>query len=551
VKDGANPDPDQTTRRTGAHERRRLKTPIASDPDTIEAERLRVLRSFDILDTDPDQAFDDVMLLAARICDAPVGMVSLAVGDRQWFKAQAGVDVSDIGQASAFCQFAMLRPGVTQVCDAALDPLFADHPLVTGRTGFHFYAGAPLIDDQGLALGALCVFGTRPRPQGLNETQLMTLDVLARQVMALMERRRALYERRRSDEAATAAVEAALLVTEKLAESDARFQAIADSMPQMVWSSRPDGHHDYYNARWYAFTGAAEGSTMGDAWGDMIHPGDQQQARAAWRASLETGEPYEMEYRLLHHTGDYVWTLSRAMPIRNAAGVVTRWFGTGTDIAEMKRLELSKALLSQELSHRIKNIFAVISALLALSARQYPEARAFATAARSRIAALARAHEFVRPQTESARPSRDGTTLHAFLRDLFLPYDDEAAHPRVVVSGDDADFDDQAATPVALLFHELATNAAKYGALSVPGGRVSLTTLQQGERYVMTWQEWGGPTLNGTPDGTGFGASLLALSVEGQLGGVLERVWATEGLKVAADIPLSALTPRRAAIQSI
>jgi PAS domain S-box-containing protein len=533
----------------GAHGRRRLKNPTASDPDVIEAERLRVLRSFDILDTDPDQAFDDVMLLAARICDAPIGMVSLAVGDRQWFKAQAGVDVSDIGQASAFCQYAMLQPGVTQVCDAALDPRFADHPLVTGRTGFQFYAGAPLIDDQRLALGVLCVFGTRPRPEGLNETQLMTMDVLARQVMALMERRRALYERRRSDEAATAAVEAALLVTDKLAESDARFQAIADSMPQMVWSSRPDGHHDYYNARWYAFTGAAEGSTLGDAWGDMIHPEDQQPARAAWRTSLDTGEPYEMEYRLLHHTGDYVWTLSRAMPIRNAAGVVTRWFGTGTDIAEMKRLELAKALLSQELSHRIKNIFAVISALLALSARQYPEARAFATAARNRIAALARAHEFVRPQTESTRPSLDGTTLHAFLRDLLLPYDDEAAHPRVVVSGDDADFDDQAATPVALFFHELATNAAKYGALSVPGGRVTLTTLQQGERFVMTWQERGGPPLNGTPEGTGFGASLLALSVEGQLGGALERVWAPEGLKVAADIPVTALTPRRAARQ--
>ncbi len=534
----------------GAHERCRLKSSIASDPDAIEVERLRVLRSFDILDTDPDQAFDDVMLLAARICDASVGMVSLAVGDRQWFKAQAGVDVSDIGQASAFCQFAMLEPGVTQVRDTTLDPRFANHPLVTGPTGFHFYAGAPLIDDQGLALGVLCVFGTGPRAEGLNETQLMTMDVLARQVMALMERRRALYERRRSDEAATAAVEAALLVTEKLAESDARFQAIADSMPQMVWSSRPDGHHDYYNARWYAFTGAAEGSTLGDAWGDMIHPEDRQPARAAWRTSLDTGEPYEMEYRLLHHTGDYVWTLSRAMPIRNAAGLVTRWFGTGTDIAEMKRLELAKALLSQELSHRIKNIFAVISALLALSARQYPEAGAFATAARNRIAALARAHEFVRPQTESTRPSRDGTTLHAFLRDLFLPYDDEAAHPRVVVSGDDADFDDQAATPVALLFHELATNAAKYGALSVPGGRVTLTTLQQGERYAMTWQERGGPPLKGTPDGTGFGASLLALSVEGQLGGTLERVWAPVGLKVSADIPITALTPRRAATQS-
>ncbi|TPW06379.1 MAG: signal transduction histidine kinase [bacterium] len=524
-----------------------MTNPAASDPDAIEAERLRVLRSFDILDTDPEQAFDDVMLLAARICDAPIGMVSLAVGDRQWFKAREGVDVPEIGPASSFSRYAMRQPGVTLVRDASLDPLFADHPLVTGQSGFRFYAGAPLIDDQGLALGALCVIDTRARPEGLDETQLMTLDVLARQVMALLERRRALRERRRSDEAATAAVEAARLVTEKLAESDARFQAIADSMPQMVWSSRPDGHHDYYNARWYAFTGAAEGTTLGDAWGEMIHPEDQERARAAWRASLSTGEPYEVEYRLLHHTGSYAWTLSRAMPIRNSAGAVTRWFGTGTDIAEMKRLEEAKALLSQELSHRIKNIFAVISALLALSARQYPEAKAFARAARTRISALARAHEFVRPHTESTRPSLDGTTLHAFLRDLFLPYDDEAGDPRVVVSGDDADFDDQAATPVALLFHELATNAAKYGALSVPEGRVMLTTRRQGDRYVMRWRERGGPALGGTPDASGFGSSLLALSVEGQLGGTLEQAWAREGLEVVADIPATALAPRRAA----
>jgi two-component sensor histidine kinase len=235
------------------------------------------------------------------------------------------------------------------------------------------------------------------------------------------------------------------------------------------------------------------------------------------------------------------------MPIRNAAGAVTRWFGTGTDIAEMKRLEQAKALLSQELSHRIKNIFAVISALLALSARQYPEAKAFARAARTRISALARAHEFVRPHTESSRPSLDGTTLHAFLCDLFLPYDDDAGVPRVLVSGDDADFDDQAATPVALLFHELATNAAKYGALSAPEGRVMLSTRRQGDRYVMRWRERGGPAVRGIPDAAGFGSSLLALSVEGQLGGALEQTWAREGLEVVADIPATALAPRRAA----
>lgn len=530
-----------------AHGCFRLTPHAAHDPEAIEAERLRVLRSFDILDTDPEQAFDDVMLLAARICEAPVGMVSLAVGDRQWFKARNGDDVPDNGPAGAFCRHAMGQPGVTEVRDASLDPVLADLPGNSSRAPFRFYAGAPLIDDQGLALGALCIIDTRPRPHGLDETQRMTMEVLARQVMALLERRRALRERRRSDEAATAAVEAARRVTAELAESDARFQAIADSMPQMVWSSRPDGHHDYYNARWYAFTGVAEGSALGDAWGEMIHPEDQERARTAWRASLSTGEPYEVEYRLLHHTGSYRWTLGRAMPIRNAEGSVTRWFGTGTDIAEMKRLEQAKALLSQELSHRIKNIFAVISALLALSARQYPEARAFARAARTRIAALASAHEFVRPHTESSRPSLDGTTLHAFLHDLFLPYDDDGGRARVAVTGDDADFDDQAATPVALLFHELATNAAKYGALSAPEGQVDLTTSRRGDRYVMTWQERGGPAVEGAPDAAGFGSSLLALSVEGQLGGSLEQTWDPEGLRVVADIPATALAPRRAA----
>ncbi|MDQ3123980.1 MAG: sensor histidine kinase, partial [Pseudomonadota bacterium] len=112
-----------------------------------------------------------------------------------------------------------------------------------------------------------------------------------------------------------------------------------------------------------------------------------------------------------------------------------------------------------------------------------------------------------------------------------------------------ADFDDQAATPVALLFHELATNAAKYGGLSVPDGGVALTTQREGERYVMTWRERGGPPLTGSPQGAGFGSSLLALSVEGQLGGALEQTWAREGLEVVADIPAKALTPRRAAKQ--
>ncbi|MFN3876999.1 MAG: PAS domain-containing protein [Brevundimonas sp.] len=332
-----------------------------------------------------------------------------------------------------------------------------------------------------------------------------------------------------------------------LSESETRFRVLADAMPQMVWSTQPDGFHDYYNARWYEFTGVPAGSTDGEGWNDMFHADDQERAWAVWRHSLETGEPYEIEYRLKHHSGVYRWTLGRAVAVRDEQGEITRWFGTLTDIDELKRLEQGRELVSQELSHRIKNIFAVITALVALSARQYPEAKAFSASLRTRIAALARAHEFVRPHTETSKPTVGATTLHSFLSDLFKAYADETGAPRVRITGDDAVFDDQAATSVALLFHELATNAAKYGALSEKGGVVSLVTVRDEDRFVLTWSENGGPIIQGEPSRAGFGSSLATLSVQGQLGGRLEREWRPEGLKVVVDLPATALSRRRAA----
>lgn len=105
-------------------------------------------------------------------------------------------------------------------------------------------------------------------------------------------------------------------------------------VPQMIWSTRPDGFHDYYSPLWYEFTGILEGSTDGEGWNDMFHPDDQDRAWSAWQHSLETGDPYEIEYRLRHHTGDYRWVLGRANPEKNAAGEILRWYGTCTDIHE-------------------------------------------------------------------------------------------------------------------------------------------------------------------------------------------------------------------------
>ncbi len=510
--------------------------PAPELPDE-EAERLKALHAYGILDTSPDHAFDDIVLLLAEAFQAPIALVNLVDADRAWFKAALGTSgMTGSPREVSFCAHA-IGSGDDQliVTDALADPRFADNPLVTDEPGLRFYAGRVLRSPDGLALGALCVHDVKPRPEGITDLQSRVLEVLSRQVMAQFELRRAVRERESAAQA--------------LAESEARFRAIADSMPQMVWSTQPDGFHDYYNARWYEFTGVPAGSTDGEGWNGMFHPDDQERAWARWQHSLETGELYEIEYRLRRNDGVYRWTLGRATPIREANGQITRWFGTCTDIDDLKRMEQGKDLLSQELSHRIKNIFAVVSALIALSAREHPEAKTFAAAVRDRINALARAHEFVRPHSEVSRPTVGDTTLHTFLTALFSPYIDDAGSPRVFLDGEDATFDDQAATSVALLFHELATNAAKYGALSTSKGRVMLHTRHVDNRFLLTWTEVGGPEITGPPTRSGFGSSLASLSVEGRLGGRLERRWLPTGLVVEADLPETALSRRRAALK--
>ncbi|CAO4157187.1 Histidine kinase [Methylorubrum extorquens] len=124
-------------------------------------------------------------------------------------------------------------------------------------------------------------------------------------------------------------------VEERLRESEATFQTIANSIDQMVWATRPDGYHDYYNQRWYDFTGVRAGSMDGEDWDGIVHPDDRERTWELWKEALATGEPYRIEYRLRHHTGRYRWTLGRALPVRDEVGRITRWFGTCTDIQDI------------------------------------------------------------------------------------------------------------------------------------------------------------------------------------------------------------------------
>ncbi len=125
-----------------------------------------------------------------------------------------------------------------------------------------------------------------------------------------------------------------LRAEEALAESENWFRTIAETLPQIIWSTLPDGHTDYRNSRWYEFTGEA-GTDDADGWTAALHPDDRSDAWDRWHHSLATGEPYQFEHRLRHHSGQYRWVLGTATPVRNAAGEITRWMGSCTDIHEM------------------------------------------------------------------------------------------------------------------------------------------------------------------------------------------------------------------------
>lgn len=140
-----------------------------------------------------------------------------------------------------------------------------------------------------------------------------------------------------------------VLTRKRIEDSEKLYRSFADAMPHMAWSTLPDGFHDYYNDRWYEFTGVPHGSTDGEGWNNMFHPEDQERAWATWRQSLKTGAPYFIEYRLRHHSGEYRWTLGRAMPVRNSKGEITRWMGTCTDIHDIKENEEKLKRIQREL----------------------------------------------------------------------------------------------------------------------------------------------------------------------------------------------------------
>ena len=154
---------------------------------TQEKKRLKVLWEYEVLDTVPEELFDELTELAARICEAPIALISLVDEKRQWFKSRVGLDVTETSRDISFCAHAIKQPDLFIILDAALDPRFADNPLVTTDPKIRFYAGAPLVTTDGYALGTLCIIDKVPRE--LRPDQKQALRILARHVVTQLELR--------------------------------------------------------------------------------------------------------------------------------------------------------------------------------------------------------------------------------------------------------------------------------------------------------------------------------------------------------------------------
>jgi two-component sensor histidine kinase len=229
-------------------------------------------------------------------------------------------------------------------------------------------------------------------------------------------------------------------------------------------------------------------------------------------------------------------------PVRGPDGKIIGASKVARDISELKRTQQQRELLLREMDHRIKNLFALASGLVALSVRSATTAQDLAHTVGQRLGALARAHALtIAASRDSAGQS---AMLHALINTIVSPYDGEtdAGGPRITIAGADIPVIGETVTSLALLLNEFATNAAKYGALSVPTGHIEIAISESPDKVWLTWKECGGPRVDRATDHEGFGSVLSRMTVTQQLGGEITRDWQPDGLCIRLSVDRARLT---------
>jgi PAS domain S-box-containing protein len=285
-----------------------------------EPERLDALHRYEVLDTEPEQRFDDLTLLASHICASPMALISLVDRERQWFKSKVGVIARETPREVSFCGHAILQDDVMVVSDAAADRRFADNPLVAGEPGIRFYAGAPLKTSDGLALGTLCVMDKVPRE--LTQEQMTALKALARQVVAQLELRRRLRESRQE-------------ARDVLQEKESTLQLVAGQMPAVVWSTDTSLTITSSMGAALGAIGHRPGQYVGVTLFEYFNTRDPEFLPLVAHRKALLGESVSFEVEWSGRT-----FAAHVEPLRNSDRSIKGVIGVALDITRQKRAEL-------------------------------------------------------------------------------------------------------------------------------------------------------------------------------------------------------------------
>lgn len=323
-----------------------------------------------------------------------------------------------------------------------------------------------------------------------------------------------------------------------LRESEQQFHMLAESIPQLAWMAHPNGWIFWYNRRWYDYTGTTLEQMEGWGWRSVHHPDHIDRVVARVQRSWETGSPWEDTFPLRRADGAWRWFLSRALPVRDDDGHVVRWFGTNTDITEIREAEERQKKLLDELNHRVKNTLAVVQSVTGQTLRTAPSAADLETALNTRLLALSRSHDLL------SREHWQGADLEELIRETVLPQVPDGDASRLAIGGPAVRLGSAAAVTLGMVFHELAANAIRHGAFSVDVGRIAVEwrlDFRGGETPAVeiTWTESGGPEIKSPPQRRGLGARLIEGGLTHEFGAEVKLEFPARGFRCWMRLPLS------------
>jgi len=334
-------------------------------------------------------------------------------------------------------------------------------------------------------------------------------------------------------------------VTERRA-SEEWLRTLMEGIPQLVWRSHDEGQWTWASQQWLAFTGQPQEQSHGLGWLDALHPDDREATQEAWSEARSRGM-LDVEYRVRRASdGAFIWHHTRSVPVRDDAGAIVEWLGTSTDVQVLKELQERQAVLVAELQHRTRNLVAVVRSIFDKSARGSSSLDTLAATFRDRLDALARIQGLL-----SRLEPDDRVTFDELIRTelgAMGMLDQDGHGERVTIDGPEGvRLRSSTVQTFALALHELATNAAKYGALKQQGARLSVRWhMLNGDdpRLRVEWSERGVemPKPGMAPTGTGYGRELIERALPYQLDAQTTYELGEDGVRCTITLPVSGTT---------